>query len=116
MAITQLDLQNALRSLGLSGQSICVHSSLRSFGYVEGGAETVVQAFLEEGSTLMVPAFSWGYAVPPPAELQFPRNGWDYAAYAGPTAGLGRIYTPASREIDRDMGAVAAEVVRHPDR
>jgi aminoglycoside 3-N-acetyltransferase len=64
----------------------------------------------------MVPAFSWGYAVPPPAESQFPRNGWDYAAYAGPTAGLGRIYTPASREIDRDMGAIAAAVVRHPDR
>ena len=116
MAITQLDLQHALRSLGLSGRSICVHSSLRSFGYVEGGAETVVRAFLEEGSTLMVPAFSWTYAVPPPAELQLPRNGWDYAAYAGPTAGLGRIYTPASREIDRDMGAIAAAVVRHPDR
>jgi aminoglycoside 3-N-acetyltransferase len=64
----------------------------------------------------MVPAFSWGYAVPPPAEAQFPRNGWDYAAYAGPTAGLDRIYTSASREIDRDMGAIAAAVVQHPDR
>lgn len=114
MTVTQLDLQKALRSLDLSGQSVCVHASLRSFGYVEGGAETVVRAFLEEGSTLMVPAFSWDYAVPPPAELRFPRNGWNYEAYAGSTAGLGRVYTPASQEIDRDMGAIAAAVVRHP--
>ena len=100
MAITQLDLQNALRSLGLSGQSICVHSSLRSFGYVEGGAETVVQAFLEEGSTLMVPAFSWGYAVPPPAELQIPgMAGITPLTPAQPPGWAASIPLPAGRLI-----------------
>ena len=35
-----------------------VHSSLASFGRVEGGAAAVVQAFLDEGCTIVVPAFS----------------------------------------------------------
>jgi aminoglycoside N3'-acetyltransferase len=116
MTVTLIDLQQALRSLGLSGRPVCVHASLSSFGRVEGGAETIVQAFLDEGSTLMVPAFSWNYAVPPPPHLRFPRNGWDYENYAGSTAGLGRRYTPATQDIDRDMGAVAAAVVHHPQR
>ena len=61
MASTQTDLVSGLGSLGLtSGDVVFVHSSLSSFGHVEGGAETVVQAFLEvlgpEG-TLAGPSF-----------------------------------------------------------
>ncbi len=56
----------------------------------------------------MVPTFSWGFAVPPPAIDRPARNGWDYDEFAGPTAGLGRVYDPSSNEIDADMGAVAA--------
>ena len=61
MASTHTDLVSGLGSLGLtSGDVVFVHSSLSSFGHVEGGAETVVQAFLEvlgpEG-TLAVPSF-----------------------------------------------------------
>lgn len=116
MSTTQADLQRALRSLNLSSRPVCVHASLRSFGRVEGGAGALLQAFLAEGSTLMVPAFSWSYAVPPPPEQQFPRNGWDYEAYAGPTGGISRIYTPAATDVDRDMGALAAAVVQQPAR
>ena len=43
------------------GDRVMVHSSLSSMGHVEGGAGTVVQAFLDvlgpEG-TLMVPTFT----------------------------------------------------------
>jgi aminoglycoside 3-N-acetyltransferase len=59
--VNQADIVSGLRELGLcGGDFVFVHSSLRSFGYVEGGAETVVKAFLEvlgtEG-TLAVPIF-----------------------------------------------------------
>lgn len=59
--VTRTDITDGLRELGLcSGDVVFLHSSLSSFGYVEGGAETVVQAFLEvlgnEG-TLAVPIF-----------------------------------------------------------
>lgn len=62
-AITQI--ATALRALGIrAGGVVLVHSSLRSLGPVEGGAESVVQAFLEvlgADGTLMMPALSYDY-------------------------------------------------------
>lgn len=61
-AVTQADIVTGLSGLGLSaGDMVMVHSSLSSFGYVEGGAPTVVRALLEiltETGTLIVPTFS----------------------------------------------------------
>jgi len=59
--VTRADIETGLRGLGLStGDIVLVHSSLSSLGQVEGGARTVVDAFLavlgREG-TLAVPAF-----------------------------------------------------------
>lgn len=46
--ITKQDIINRLLDLGLkSGDEIEVHSSLSSFGYVDGGAETVISALKE---------------------------------------------------------------------
>ncbi|HXF62669.1 MAG TPA: AAC(3) family N-acetyltransferase [Caldilineaceae bacterium] len=115
--VTQADIQSALRQLGLAGQAVCVHASLRSFGRVSGGAQAVVQAFLAEGCTLMAPSFSYDFAIAPPPDLRVPRNGLHYdRPYPGNTAGAHRRYTPASQEIDAGMGAIAAAVVQHPER
>lgn len=55
------ELVKSLRELGLGkGDAVLLHSSLISLGYVEGGAETVVKAFLDvigKRGTLLVPAF-----------------------------------------------------------
>jgi aminoglycoside 3-N-acetyltransferase len=64
--VTRRDITAGLRDLGLaSGHVVQVHSSLSRLGYVEGGAETVVDALLEvvgpEG-TVMVPTFNHGKA------------------------------------------------------
>ncbi len=60
--VTRADIVAGLREVGLQpGDLVQVHSSLSSFGHVEGGAEAVVDALLEavgpEG-TLMVPTFN----------------------------------------------------------
>jgi len=94
---------------------VCAHASLRSFGSVAGGTASLIDAFLREQCTLLVPSFSWSFAVPPPPDQRLPRNGWDYASYPGPRSGLGRIYTSQTTEVDSDMGALAAAVVAHPD-
>lgn len=52
------DLIKAFREIGIeSGNILEVHSSLSSFGYVEGGAETVIRALKDvvgiEGSIFM---------------------------------------------------------------
>lgn len=55
-------LGSDLRSLGVrEGDTVLVHSSLREFGYVAGGARTVVRSLLDvlgEAGTLVVPAFT----------------------------------------------------------
>ncbi len=46
--VTQADISTGLRELGLRpGDSVLVHSSLSSFGYVVNGADAVIDALLE---------------------------------------------------------------------
>jgi aminoglycoside 3-N-acetyltransferase len=61
-SLTRDDIARGLRDLGLRpGMGLMVHSSLRSFGRVESGAPTVVQALMDvltpEG-TLLMPTFN----------------------------------------------------------
>lgn len=60
MNLTKQDIINGLVDLGLkSGNEIEVHSSLSSFGYVDGGAETVIAALKEvvgENGSIFMPA------------------------------------------------------------
>lgn len=60
--VTTDDIIEALRQMGLKAQDkIMLHSSLSSMGHVEGGADAVVEAFLEVLGTdgiLMVPTFT----------------------------------------------------------
>ncbi len=114
--ITQRDIQQGIRRLGLSGRPLCLHASLSSFGPVVDGPEAVLEAFLEEDCTVVVPAFSWTFAVPPPLHLRPARNGWNYQDFSNPIMAVQQIYTPASLSIDRDMGLIAATVVTRPDR
>lgn len=62
MTVNKNDILKALKELGLSdGDVVLVHSSLKSPGYVEGGAETVIEAFLEalgKSGTLVMPTLS----------------------------------------------------------
>ena len=68
MTITQQDIESGLRSLGLKkGDAVLLHSSLTSLGRVEGGADSVVDAFLAvlgESGTLVVPTFGALGAIP----------------------------------------------------
>jgi aminoglycoside N3'-acetyltransferase len=108
------ELRGGIRDLGLARRPVCLHASLRSFGHVEGGADTVVEAFLVEGCTLLVPAFSWTFFVAPPEGMRPLRNAYDYQQ---PSEAPGDgIYTPATSEIDRSMGAIARAVVQRPGR
>ncbi len=64
--VTQQDIVDGLRQIGLQqGDLVQAHSSLSAFGYVEGGADTVLDALLEtvgpEG-TVMMPTFNHGSA------------------------------------------------------
>jgi len=60
--VTKEDIKIGLDKLGLKrGDNVGVHSSLSSFGYVEGGADAVIDAILEtvgKEGTVVVPTYS----------------------------------------------------------
>lgn len=91
--VAQNDIVEGLRALGISeGDTIFFHSSLSSFGHVEGGAETVVGGLLEvlgEGGTLCAPTYRTFF------------NG-------GPEQVWDREQTPSA------MGAISEAVRMHP--
>jgi len=61
--VTKQDITTGLRELGLkAGDTVVVHSALSSFGEVDGGANTVVDALLDvlgDKGTLVVPTFNF---------------------------------------------------------
>ena len=68
MNITKQDIKKGLLDLGLkSGDEIEVHSSLSSFGYVDGGAETVISALKEvvgKSGSIFMPALRLSKELP----------------------------------------------------
>jgi aminoglycoside 3-N-acetyltransferase len=112
-AVTIAALSRGIRGHDLSGRIVVVHSSLASFGAVEGGAATVAQAFLDEGCTIVVPAFSYWCEVNPPAGVRLERNADQSMRPASRPA---RGFSPGMAEVSREMGAIPAWVAAHPDR
>lgn len=62
--VTQARIVAGLSELGIvAGDVLFAHSSLSAFGFVVGGADTVVDALLEAvgpAGTLVLPTFTWG--------------------------------------------------------
>jgi aminoglycoside 3-N-acetyltransferase len=110
VAVTEEEIVAGLRALGLDqDSSVVVHSSLRSFGRVEGGAPAVCRALLSVCGTVLLPAGSWHLTgVPAPPGLIRPNNAvlvaesWDEFDTA-----LARAvpFTPES-PIDRELGVI----------
>lgn len=61
--IIKEDIVKAFRNVGLKKDDVVmVHTSLKSMGYVCGGAQTVIEALIEvvgENGTIMMPTQSW---------------------------------------------------------
>lgn len=128
--VTHQDLVDGLRSLGLdASSSVIVHSSLRSFGRVEGGAATVCGALRETCRTVLMPAASWDRTgIPAPPGPARPNNAVrtdaappDYASRSAATwpefdGALDRA-TPFSLDlpIDRELGLIPETMRREFD-
>ena len=63
--VTKKDIKQGLAAVGLKKDDICfVHSSLSSFGYVQGGADAVIDALLEttgSAGTVVMPTFTFNH-------------------------------------------------------
>jgi aminoglycoside 3-N-acetyltransferase len=114
--VSALDIRRAIQELDLSNHVLCIHASLRSFGQVDGGASTLIEALLAEGCTVLVPTFSYFFEIAPPSAEQPARNGMDYVSSVGVMPGTDRVFSAGSIDLSREyMGAVPAAVLAHPD-
>ncbi|MBN2389677.1 MAG: AAC(3) family N-acetyltransferase [Anaerolineae bacterium] len=104
MSVTLEDIRTAVTQMDLAEQPLCVHASLRSFGHVQDGAQTVVEGLLQQGCTVMVPTHSYNaYHIPTP------KNGT-----VDPSV---PVYTPDSNAIDaQNMGAIPVYVLHKAGR
>lgn len=97
--ITKDDIEVALQRLGLvPGDVVMLHSSLSSMGYVDGGADAAVDAFLEvlgQAGTLVVPSY--------------PESGWMLDRIRS-----GRVFDHAHDSTD--AGAIPRAVLARPER
>jgi aminoglycoside 3-N-acetyltransferase len=99
-----------LRDLQLGTAPVIVHASLSSFGQVEEGAQTVVQALVSVFSTLLVPTFTYKTMV-------IPRNGPpDNAILYGSGEDQNRMaeFFSARMPADRLMGIIPETVRTDP--
>ena len=95
--ISKRRLMRDFRALGLSaGDIVIVHSSLSSIGYVEGGADTVVEALIQ--------------SVSPGGTVLFPTNVFRGSV----TEFLQKVHDIDLREYPSQLGAITRAACRHP--
>lgn len=118
VSVTRAHLAAAVTAAGLSDRPVELHSSLSSFGHVVGGADTVVDALLDRGCTVIVPSFANRYLVPAStisANQRPARNGGDLADDVLATREVPR-YSTDSTAMNRSEGAIAAAVTARTGR
>src|SRR5512143_544921 len=104
------DLRTSLFKLGLSHTPVLAHTSLKAFGEVIGGADTLLRATLDSVWALVMPTFTYKTMITP--EVGPPNNGIQY----GGETDLNRMAEPFTPDMpaDRQMGATAEALRRHP--
>ena len=107
---TYSELKSALSELGLSDKAVIAHASLKAFGQVEGGADSLVRAVLDSVGALMMPTFTYQTMITP--EVGPPNNGITY----GSGGDLNRMAAPFDRHmpVDKEIGIVPETLRRHP--
>jgi hypothetical protein len=115
MSVQKNDIMNFIQRNNLEDSIICLHSSLKSFGFVEGGANAVLDAFMECGCTLVCPAFYWKGFLPP--QKNYTQNGMDYESTQKASYGLmidSISYEENPEQIDVSMGIIPKTLLTYP--
>ncbi len=112
--LAESNIAAALEELDLAGAQVELHASLRSFGWVNGGAETVVSALKRELKTLLVPAFCSEACAPTPTHEHVERNAWTNEDYFFNNPPPPKPFDPLTSPVDKDMGVIAQTIAKQP--
>ena len=70
------ELRSAFQKLNLTNKPVIAHASLRPFGYIQNGADAVLQALSDSVRSVIMPTFTYRTMVTP--EVGPPNNGINY--------------------------------------
>lgn len=104
-------LKSAFQELDLAGHPVIAHASLKPFGYIQNGADAVLQALSESVQCVIMPTFTYRTMITP--EVGPPDNGISY----GSDEYYNREARPFSLEMPADplMGMLPETLRNHPD-
>jgi aminoglycoside 3-N-acetyltransferase len=106
------ELTTALRRLEIPhGSPVIAHASLSAFGFIPGGAETLLGALLAVFPSIMMPAFTYHTMLTP--EIGPEDNGITYGG-GWSSNRMAEFFRP-DMPADRLMGAVPEALRRHPE-
>jgi len=105
------ELISAFKKLKLVDNPVIVHSSLKKFGPIDGGAETVINALLETTNGIIVPTFTYLPMITP--EVGPPNNGVTY----GSERDLNRMAVAFHKDLqpDKMMGSLPRALLLRDD-
>jgi aminoglycoside 3-N-acetyltransferase len=103
--------RSVLLELGLIDNPVIVHASLKAFGYIHGGGETVVRALSETTAGVLVPTFTYKTMITP--DVGPPCNGLTY----GSEQGLNAMAQPFHADMPADplMGMLPESLRSRPE-
>lgn len=102
------DLRSGLVELGLKNNPVIAHASLKSFGTIDGGAQTLLRAVLDFVGALVMPTFTYKTMITP--GIGPPNNGIKYGAEQD----LNRMAEPFTPDMPCDkMMGILPETLHH---
>jgi aminoglycoside 3-N-acetyltransferase len=104
------DLKLGLTKLGLTDRKVIAHASVKAFGEIDGGAETLLKILLASVRGAVMPAFTYKTMVTP--AVGPPNNAITY----GGDQDLNKMAEPfhADMPVDPTMGILPELLRRHP--
>ena len=110
MPVSSSDLKTGLAKLGLTKHLVIAHASLKAFGHIEGGAETMLAALLDSVRGIIMPTFTYKSMLNP--EVGPPRNGITYGSETDLNK-LAEAFHP-DMPADKMMGVLPEFLRKHP--
>jgi aminoglycoside 3-N-acetyltransferase len=104
------ELVEAFRTLGLQEQQVIAHASLKPFGYIQGGAEAVLDAMLASFASIIMPTHTYKTKIIP--DVGPPNNGIMY----GSGIDKNKMAEPfhIAMRADASMGVLPETLRNHP--
>lgn len=104
------ELKSAFQELNLATRPVIAHASLKPFGYIQNGADAVLQAMVESVQGVIMPTFTYRTMVTP--QVGPPNNGITYGndQYYN---GEAKPFTP-DMPADSLMGMLPESLRNHP--